>query len=222
MAAFGLAIVAGGTGIASAATPPSKKQLKKIGSSMKAEHTQPRKGVGDSTSEPLIVVSFADGKATILGGSAVSGAMTKGHAADNIPISAVECMVNFTTQKTKLSSTQSKVRWFGGIGCTRSAFQFGQAFLAESSSKFDGTGPYYKGTMQSALSGQDSTIINAPNPSVYIWYAMNIFFQEKPTRGVYVIDLKPGNVVNSASSCAIATDTTYGFGVHCDLYTNRF
>ena len=76
--------------------------------------------------------------------------------------------------------------------------------------------------MQSALSGQDSTIINAPNPSVYIWYAMNIFFQEKPTRRVYVIDLKPGNVVNSASSCSIATDTTYGLGVHCDLYTNRF
>jgi hypothetical protein len=221
--AFGVAALAGSTGLAAASGGPSSKQLKSIGSSSKAAHKQPTKGVGSSSSTaPLIAVSFANGKATVLGGSAVSGhAASDAHIA-NIPISAVQCSVNFTTKKTQASNKKSvTARWFSGIGCTRSVELYGQAFLAESAKKFDGKGKFYKGVMKTASSGQSATVINESNPSLYIWSAVNIYFQEKPARGVFVVVPSANQSINGATSCKVA-NSSFGLGIHCDLYTNRF
>ncbi len=215
--------MAGSTGLAAASSGPSSKQLKKLGSTSKAAHKQPGKGLGASPSTaPLIAVSFANGKATVLGGSAVSGhAASDAHIA-NIPISAVQCSVNFTTKKTQASNKKSvTARWFSGIGCSRSVELYGQAYLAESAKVFDGKGNFYKGVMSSAKSGQSATVINKSNPSLYIWSAVNIFFQEKPARGVIVVVPQGNQPINGATSCKVAT-SSFGVGVHCDMYTNRF
>jgi hypothetical protein len=98
----------------------------------------------------------------------------RARAAANIPISAVQCGVNFTTMKTRATNRRSvTVRWFSDIGCTRSVVLFGQAFLAESASTFDGAGNYYKGQFQTAASGRSNTVIRKPSPSVYVWAATN-------------------------------------------------
>lgn len=220
-AAFGVAALAAWSGLASAASPPSSSQLRKIGSSPKAAHTQPLIGLGASpVTQPLIVISFANGRASVLGGSAVSSSSVKARKA-NVPISAAFCTVNFTTHKVKAGSSVS-VRWFGGIACNRNLALFGQAFLAESASKFDGKGNFYNGQLKSASSGQANTIIHQANPSLYVWHATNIYFQEKPSRGVIAVMPSPGQQVNPATSCKVATNPKYGFGVHCDLYSQRF
>jgi hypothetical protein len=221
-AAFGLGTLGGWSGLASAANAPTPGQLRQIGSSSKAAHAQPKGGLrGTASTSPLIVISFANNKAVVLGGSAVGKARDV-HAA-NIPISAAQCSVNFTTRKRRATNAKSvSVRWFAGIGCTRSMFLFGRAFLAESASKFDGSGNFYSGTLKTASSGQASTTIPKPNPSLYVWSATNVFFQERPSRGVIAILPSPGQALDSATTCSIAKSPKYGFGVHCDLYTARF
>ncbi len=222
-AALGLAVAGGWSGLASAAGPPSSKELRKIGSSAQAARTQPKKGFGASISSPLIVISFSGNKATVLGGSAVSGSTTKARTATNIPISAALCSINFTTKKTKNSGGKSvTARWFGGILCGRKMELFGQAFLVESAKVYDGKGSYYKGEMTSATSGRSSTVINKSNPSLYIWHATNVFFYEHPSRGVIAIQPSANQQVNSATSCKLVKSSTFGYGVHCDLYSNRF
>ncbi len=114
------------------------------------------------------------------------------------------------------------VRWFGGIGCSRHLVLFGQAFLAESASKFDGSGNFYKGQLMSASSGRANTVIRKSNPSLYIWSATNIYFQERPSRGVIAVLPSPGQQINAATTCEVVKSTSYGFGVHCDLYSQRF
>jgi hypothetical protein len=220
-AACALTGVVGWAGLASAAGPPSPSQLRKIGSPPSAAKKQPLVGLGSSPfTQPLIVVSFANGRATVLGGSAVSSTSVRSRIA-NVPISAALCNVNFTNHVASAGGSVS-VRWFGGISCTRHLALFGQAFLAESASKFDGSGNFYNGQLQSASSGQANTVIHESNPSLYIWHATNIYFQEKPSRGVIAVLPSPNQQINAATTCKVASNPKYGFGVHCDLYSQRF
>jgi hypothetical protein len=223
LVACGLAALAAWSGLASAASPPSPSQLRKIGSSPQAAGTEPLVGLGATPfTQPLIVISFATGRASVLGGSAVKSLGSIAHAA-NVPISAVLCSVNFTTRKTRFSGGKSvSVRWFGGIGCTRHMELFGQAFLAQSAKIFNGSGNFYKGQLASVTSGQANTIVNNSNPSLYVWHATNIYFQEKPSRGVIAVSPSPGQQINAASTCKVVKDPSFGFGVHCDLYSQRF
>jgi hypothetical protein len=101
-------------------------------------------------------------------------------------------------------------------------FMFGEAFLAESATKFDGSGGYFKANKSSELSGHSNTTISEAHPSLYIWSAINVFFPQKPSRGVIVILPKGNQPINSASSCKVTTTISNGVGVHCDLYTQRF
>jgi hypothetical protein len=170
------------------------------------------------------VVSFANNRATVLGGSAVpSSSGTRSARTANIPISAALCSVNFTTHAVRNPGGGSvNIRWFGGIGCSRHMELFGQAFLAQSASTFNGTGNFYKGQLQSASSGQPNTLVRASNPSVYIWHATNIYFQEKPSRGVIAVVPSAGQQINAATTCKVVKSSSFGFGVHCDLYSQRF
>jgi hypothetical protein len=223
-AAFGLAALGGWSGLASAASPPTPSQLRAIGSSSKAARTEPLVGLGATPfTQPLIVVSFANNRASVLGGSAIGAGAPRADIAANVPISAVECFVNFTTRKIRAANRSSvSVRWFGGIACSRHVALFGQAFLAESHSVFDGTGNFYKGQLKSASSGRSNTIIRKSDPSLYVWSATNIFFQERPSRGVIAILPAAGQAVNAATACRVAKSSSFGFGVHCDLYSQRF
>ena len=222
LAAVGLASLGVGSGLASAAKPPSSGQLRAVGSSSKAARTQPRPGLrAVPGNQPLIAVAFAGGRATVLGGSAVGPA--RDVRSSNLPISYTQCFVNFTTGTTRTSTGKAvRVRWFSGIGCSRPVELFGQAWLAESARKFDGTGNFYKGVMKSASSGQANTIVNATNPSLYVWSATNVYFQEHPARGLIVISPSPGQQINPSTACKVVTSPSFGFGVHCDLYTQRF
>ena len=220
-AAIALATVGGWSAIASAAGPPTRKQLHAIGSTRKAARTQPFVGLGAAPlTQPLIAVSFSGSKAVVLGGSAIPSLTA--HRAANIPISATQCSVNFTDRKARVNAKTVSVRWFAGISCTRRVFLFGQAFLAQSASRFSGSGSFYTGVRSSAASGRSRTVIGAPNPSVYIWHATNIYFQERPSRGVIVVTPSPGLQINAATACKVAKSPRYGFGVHCDLYSQRF
>ncbi|MGO9971833.1 MAG: hypothetical protein ACLP01_03180 [Solirubrobacteraceae bacterium] len=224
--AVGLASLGSWAGLASAAGPPSPSTLRAIGSSPQAAATQPRVGLGATPiTQPLIVVSFAGGRATVLGGSAVSGsgsASDAAHAA-SIPISAALCSVDFTTAKfTQVVHKSVRVRWFGGIGCSRRLELFGEAFLAESATVFDGHGNYYKTVASSAVSGNANTVVPRPNPSLYIWYATNVYFQERPSRGVIAVVPSANQQLNAATSCKVVKSSSYGFGVHCDIYSQRF
>jgi hypothetical protein len=223
-AAAGVTALGAGSALAMAATPPNAQQLKKLGSSKQAEHKQPISGLGATPlTQPLIVVAFSGEKATVLGGSAIGTDVARAHTATNIPISAAECTVNFTTRETSNSGGESvTARWFSGILCTRPLEMFGQAFLAESASVFDGSGPYYSGVQTSATSGRAATVIKKSHPSLYIWSATNMFFQEKPSRGVIAVLPSPNQQVNAATTCKVVKSPIYGFGVHCDLYSNRF
>jgi len=221
-AVFGMAVLGGGS-MAVAASGPSAQRLKQLGSSSKAAHKQPNTGLGASAGPaPLIAVSFAGNKATVLGGSAAPGHPAPDGRIANIPISAVQCSVNFTTRKTAVSSRSVSARWFSGIACSRSVELFGQAYLVESAKKYDGSGKYYKGVLKTASSGRSNTVVNEKNPSLYIWSATNIYFQEKPARGVIVVVPNNNQPINSATTCKVVKSSSFGLGVHCDMYTNRF
>lgn len=221
-AAFGLAALGGGSGLASAASSPTPSQLKAIGSSAKAAHTQPFVGLGSAPfTQPLIVISFARNRAVVLGGSAVGTHASDVARAANIPISAAECFVNFTNRTSRAANGVS-VRWFGGIGCSRHVVLFGQAFLAESASRFEGSGNHYAGQLKTASSGKSNTIVRKSNPSLYVWSATNVYFQERPSRGVIAVLPNAGQQVNAATTCKVVKSSSYGFGVHCDLYSQRF
>lgn len=222
LAGIGALVLAGGAQVA-LANGPTSSQLKAIGSSSKAAHTQPSNGLTATPSAaPLIAVSFIGNKATVIGGSAVPGSGAADARAANVPVSAVQCTVNFTTKKTPISSSSVSARWFSGVGCSRNVELFGQAFLAESASKFDGTGNYYKGNLKTASSGRSNTTVKAKNPSLYVYSATNIYFPEKPSRGVIVVVPAANQPINSATRCGVVKSSSWGFGVHCDMYTNRF
>lgn len=214
--AAGLATV-GGTGLALASGGPTSSQLKAIGSSSKAARTEP--GLGSTrgslpAGQPLIAIAFG-GHGITVGGSAV------GRTPTSVPVT--QCSVNFTQRKTRAANGRSvSVRWFGGIGCSRRMTLFGEAFLAQSASKFDAKGNFYTGLLSAASSGRSGTVVAGANPSLYIWHAMNIYFPGRPPRGVLTIVPRTGQTLNGASSCQAVRSAKYGTGVHCDLYTNRF
>ena len=218
-----LAVSMASAGLATASNKPSARRLHQLGSSSKAERTQPKTGRGATLTpaEPLIAVSFVNGKATVIGGSAVPSSARRARAAA-IPVSATSCDVNFTTKKTSIGGGKTSATWFGGILCNRVVQLTGQAFLAESASKIDGTGNYVDGQVQSYSSGQSNTIINAPNPSLYVWHATNVYFPEKPANGVIVIQPSANQSINAATTCKVETSSSFGVGVHCDIYSNRF
>jgi hypothetical protein len=208
---------ASGTKALAAAGGPTSAQLRAIGSSSKAARTQPGFGATLGSlpaGQPLIVIAFG-AKGITVGGTAIGRTQ--------VPVSAAECFVNFTQRKARVAHRNlTNVRWFGGIGCSRQMTLFGQAFLAQGASKSSGTGNFYNGRLTTASSGRSNTSIAAANPSLYIWHATNIYFPERPTRGVLAIIPRSGQKFNGASSCHAVRSPKYGIGVHCDLYSERF
>ena len=222
LAGFTMALVLSGSSLAAAAGPPSSKTLKKIGSSSKAARDaaqdRPRRNPGCVTTGRDFVLWQQ--------GDSARRQRRLRHASKarlaNIPISAAQCLVNFTTKATSVAGNKTSAKWFSGISCSQKMFMFGEAFLAESATKFDGSGPYFSGNAFSDVSGHSNTTISEPHPSLYIWSAINVFFPTKPSRGVIVILPKGNQPINSATTCKVTSTTSNGIGVHCDLYTQRF
>jgi hypothetical protein len=207
-------LVAGGIGVVNASA--AGRRLGN-GPSLTAGHpvkgSLPRK-------QALLVVQFRNGRiARITGTALLPGArrggkkLTGGQSAN--------CTVNFTNSTTH-SGGKTTARWFGGIGCNRKMFMFGTAYLQESATKVDGTGPRYQGVMSSAVSGRNATVIDEPHPSLYIRHLTNVYFPNPPLTGTITVVPAKGQVLNAASKCVTATLQGHGVGVHCDLYTNRF
>lgn len=87
-AALGLAGLAGWSGPAMAAGPPTPSRLRAIGSSVSAERTRPFTGLGAAPlTQPLIVVSFVSDRVT-------------------------------TRDTPLAGHRSVRVRWFGGMDCT--------------------------------------------------------------------------------------------------------
>jgi hypothetical protein len=170
----------------------------------------------------LIVLKFKSGKVTSLTGSAVPlGATVKPPKGSPQAVQSTKCTVNFT-HATKSTSTRTAASWFGGVGCRRSMFLFGQAYLQQNATKVDSAGGHYQVTNRSALSGRNRTIVNSPHASLYIRHLTNIYFPPGTGSGQISVYPGQGQVLNAASKCVKATFGKYGLGVHCDLYTNRF
>jgi hypothetical protein len=170
----------------------------------------------------LIVLKFNKGKVTSLTGTAVPLAATiKPGKGSSKAAQTASCSVNFT-HSTKSTSTKTTASWFGGIGCSRSMFLFGQAYLQETATKVDGSGMHYQLVSKSGVSGRSATVINSHNPSLYIRHLTNAYFSPGSTSGQISVYPVKGQVLNAASKCVKATFGKNGLGVHCDLYTNRF
>ena len=171
------------------------------------------------SNQPLITLQVKNGKVTGETGTAVPASERR------TPIGApggttFRCTVNFTNVKRRVGSRTS-VRWFGGIGCSQSMFLFGEAYLLESATKVDATGPHYQGTMKSASSGSNSTTVNSSNPSLYIRHLTNVYLPSGATGTINVVPAT-GQKLNKASKCVAVRSPAYTVGVQCDLYTDRF
>lgn len=175
----------------------------------------------EPSNQPLISLQFKNGKVISLTGSAVPRSDQKKPGRVAPAATRVRCSVNFTNSRRR-QGNRTYVRWFGGIGCSQSMFLFGEAYLHESATKIDGVGPHYQGVMQSAASGRNQTIVNAPNPSLYIRHLANVYFPSSVSSGQISVYPAAGQRLNAASRCVAARTPGYSLGVHCDLYTNRF
>jgi hypothetical protein len=172
--------------------------------------------------KPLIVVRIKNRKVVALTGTALlPGATIKPRKGAPKAAQSARCSVNFTNS-TKSSGGNTTADWFGGIGCSRSMFLFGQAYLQESATKVDGSGGHYQLTGKSASSGNGATVIKEPHPSLYIRHLTNVYFPLGTGSGQISVYPAKGQVLNGASKCVTATFGKYGVGAHCDLYTNRF
>ena len=98
---------------------------------------------------------------------------------------------------------------------------FGESYLLETASKTDGTGLHYQGTMRSAASGSNQTLINSRNPSLYIRHLTNVYFPSSATGTINVFPAA-GQKLNKSSKCVAVRTPAYTVGVQCDLYTDRF
>ena len=49
-----------------------------------------------------------------------------------------------------------------------------------------------------------------------------VYFPEKPANGVIVIQPSANQSINAATTCKVETSSSFGVGVHCDIYSNRF
>lgn len=170
-------------------------------------------------SQPLITLQVKNGKVTGETGTAIPGSERK--APGSSPGGPTyRCTVNFTKTKKRVGSRTS-VDWFGGIGCSQSMFLFGEAYLLESATKIDATGPHYQGIMKSASSGNRSTRVNSRNPSLYIRHLTNVYFPSSATGTISVVPAA-GQKLNKASKCTAVRNPAYTVGLQCDLYTDRF
>ena len=170
--------------------------------------------------KPLIVVQLRRGNVVGLSGTALRPGARRNTHKPSAVLSAL-CSVNFT-ETTASSNGKTIANWFGGIGCDQKMFLYGQAFLQESATKIDATGPHYQEVDSSAASGANGSVINAPNPSLYIRHETNVYFAPGTDTGTIAVYPAKGQVLNGASYCKVAQASGHGTGVFCDLYTNRF
>ncbi|MBV8955899.1 MAG: hypothetical protein JO153_08580 [Solirubrobacterales bacterium] len=168
----------------------------------------------------LIVVQLRHGKVVGLAGTALLRGATRRIGRPSEVVSAL-CSVNFTQTKTP-SNGKTIVNWFGGIGCDKKMFLFGQAFLQESATQIDDTGPHYQKADTSAASGRNGSVVNAPHPSLYIRHETNVYFSPAADTGTIAVYPAQGQTLNGASYCKVTQTAGLGTGVFCDLYTNRF
>jgi hypothetical protein len=173
-----------------------------------------------SPSQPLIDVQFKNGKITGVTGTAVPKSMQK-KPTGVAPRTQAKCSVNFTRSRKRVGNNTS-VSWFGGLGCMRAMFLFGEATLNQSATAISGTGPHYQVFKKSAASGRNNTTVKAPNPSLYIVHLTNVFFEPVIGTGRITVYPAPGQRVNVATWCIAAKAPGHGLGVHCELYTDRF
>jgi hypothetical protein len=169
--------------------------------------------------QALIVLQFKNGKVTGETGTAIPTSERKTPASSSSGTS-YKCTVNFTNSK-KSAGSRTSVKWFGGIGCNVPAFIFGDAYLLETATKLDATGPHYQGTMRSASSGNNNTTINSRNPSLYIRHLTNVYYPSGNS-GEITVSPATGQKLNKASKCTSVRTPAYVVGVQCDLYTDRF
>lgn len=170
--------------------------------------------------KPLIVVKLRHRKVVGVTGTALPPGAKRGPRKLHAVISAL-CSVNFT-EKTSSAGGKTTADWFGGIGCDRKMFLFGEAYLQESATTIDATGPHYQLLDASAASGRNGSVINSSHPSLYIRHLTNVYFSPGTTTGTIAVYPAKGQVLNGASFCEVTQTPDHGTGVHCELYTNRF
>ena len=78
----------------------------------------------------------------MLGGSAVSGTTSK-RAARQHPDLRGPMPGELHHAGNVGAGNKTSAKWFSGISCSQKMFMFGEAFLAESATKFDGSGGYF-------------------------------------------------------------------------------
>jgi hypothetical protein len=173
-----------------------------------------------STTQALILVQFVNGTVTRVTGTAVPRA--KRRVVLGAPrLKTARCNVNFTHSRVRFGN-ETVVSWFGGVGCDRPLILFGQAYLQQSATNVSAIGTHYEGYVPSAASGFPRTFVNVPNPTLYIRHLVNAHFLASGGTGSIALYPSPGQRINGASVCQVATAPRYGLGVSCDLYSNRF
>jgi hypothetical protein len=171
-------------------------------------------------SQPLVDLQFKNGLVTGLTGTAVPKNMQR-RPTGFAPRMHTKCTVNFN-HNTRPDNGDTLANWFGGIGCARAMFLFGQATLNQSATTINGVGAHYQANLKSASSGRNNTLIKAPHPSLYVVHFANVYFTGLLGTGRITVYPAPGQQVNAATRCISATAPGHGLGVHCDLYTSRF
>jgi hypothetical protein len=214
---FGVVLAVFAGALSLAGTAPAKKR--RLGNGP----TAPARTPVNSTlpaNKPLIVVQLRRGKVVGLAGTALPLGAKRGSRKPGAVLSAL-CSVNFTEHTTSANG-KTTADWFGGIGCDTKMFLFGQAFLHESATKIDATGPQYQRIDSSAASGRNGSVIDAAHPSLYVRHLTNVYFSPGTNTGTIAVYPAKGQVLNGASFCRVAQAAGHGTGVHCELYTNRF
>lgn len=208
-------VAAGALGIAGA----SMAAQRRLGNGPPARARAP---IGSKlpANQPLIVLQLRRGKVVAVSGTALHRT-GKGATRKPSAVLSALCSVNFTHTTTS-SGGRTTADWFGGIGCDQKMMLFGQAFLQESATTIDATGPHYQQVNASAASGRNGSVINAPHPSLYIRHETNVYFSPGTSTGTIAVYPSKGQVLNGASYCKVAQTSGLGTGVFCDLYTNRF
>lgn len=171
-------------------------------------------------SQPLVDLQVKSGRVTGLTGTAVPKNMQK-KPTGVTPRMQTKCTVNFN-HNTRPANGDTLANWFGGIGCARAMFLFGQATLNQSATTINGVGPHYQANLKSASSGRNNTLIKAAHPSLYVVHFINVYFTSRLGTGRITVYPAAGQQVNAATRCINATAPGHGLGVHCDVYTNRF
>ncbi len=170
--------------------------------------------------KPLVDLQFKNGRVTGLTGTAVPKSAQK-RPTGVAPRMQTKCTVNFS-HNTRPDNGDTLANWFGGIGCARAMFLFGQATLNQSATTINGVGAHYQANLKSASSGRNNTLIKAARPSLYVVHFANVYFTSRLGTGRITVYPAPGQQVNAATRCVSATAQGHGLGVHCDLYTDRF